>query len=131
MTKDEAVVLIFLSIYGFLLLIVAISALLSLIGNWRLFEKAGQKGWYALIPIYGGFIKHKITFGEEDKWLYFIGWALVIYYSYTQFCYVRAFGGSKGLAVLSLFFPGITTLILAFGKGYHDNVYHPVEHLVK
>lgn len=55
---------------------------------------------------------------------------IAIYYAYTHFCYVRAFGGSKGLAVLSLFFPGITTLILAFGKLYHEKNYHVVPHII-
>lgn len=117
-------------IYGFIFLILMISALLSLIGNWRLFQKAGQKGWYSLIPFYGGFVKHKITFGESDKWYYFIGWAIGLYYLYTQFCYVRAFGGSKGLAVLSLFFPGITTLILAFGRAFQEDNYRTVPHML-
>lgn len=101
MTEDELMGLVILSVYGIILIIVAISALLTVIGNWRLFEKAGQNGWYAIIPFYGGFIKHKITFG-----------------------------GSKGLAVLSLFFPGITTLILAFGKLYHEKNYHVVPHII-
>lgn len=130
MTEDELMGLVILSVYGIILIIIAISALLTVIGNWRLFEKAGQNGWYAIIPFYGGFIKHKITFGEANKWLYFISWVFAIYYAYTHFCYVRAFGGSKGLAVLSLFFPGITTLILAFDKLYHEKNYHVVPHII-
>ncbi len=49
---------------------------------------------------------------------------------YTQFCYVRAFGGSKGLVVLSLFFPGITTLILAFGRAFQEDNYRTVPHML-
>lgn len=131
MTNDEAGLYAVLAVYGFIFIIALISLLLAAIGNWRLFERADQPGWFALIPILGGFTKHKITFGEGNKWLYFIGWAFAIYYAYTQFCFVRAFGGSKGLAVLSLFFPGISTLILAFGKSYHENNYHPVDHMIR
>ncbi|VHH07081.1 hypothetical membrane associated protein [Streptococcus pyogenes] len=72
----------------------------------------------------------KITFGEDNKWFYFIGWVIAIYYYYVHFCYVRAFGGSKGLAVFGLFFPGIASLIVAFGKTYTTQECHPVPHLL-
>lgn len=129
MTEDQTTVLI-LGIYGIILAIFLLSALLCLIANWRLFKRAGYKGWYSLIPFYAGFVKHKITFGEDNKWFYFIGWVIAIYYYYIHFCYVRAFGGSKGLAVFGLFFPGIATLIIAFGKAYTAEEYHPVPHLL-
>ncbi|KHD45740.1 DUF5684 domain-containing protein [Streptococcus hongkongensis] len=130
MTEEEVTLVTIAGIYGFILLIVFLSALLMVIGNWRLFKKAGYEGWKSIIPIYGGFVKHKIAFGEENKWLYFIGWVLAIYYSYTHFCYLRAFGASKGLAVLGLFFPGIVTLVVAFGKLYSEGNYHTVNHIM-
>ncbi|EGJ27098.1 DUF5684 domain-containing protein [Streptococcus porcinus] len=130
MSQDEAVGYIFLAIYGVIFIIGMVSLVMSAIGNWRLFQKANQPGWFALIPILAGFTKHKITFGQENRWLYFIGWVISIYFYYTRFCFVRAFGGSRGLAVLSLFFPGVTTLILAFGKGYQHNTYQPILHFL-
>lgn len=130
MTEEKVAVYTMLGTYRFIIVILLLSALLSLIGNWRLFQKAGKEGWYALIPIYSGFIKHKITFGESNKWYYFIGWVIGAYYLYTHFCYVRAFGVSKGLAVLGLFFPGITTLMLAFGSGFQKDKYHAVSHIL-
>ncbi|VTS18489.1 DUF5684 domain-containing protein [Streptococcus pseudoporcinus] len=131
MTQDERVGLLILGIYGFIFILLIISFIMSAIGNWRLFQKANQPAWFAIIPILAGFTKHKITFGEDNKWLYFIGWVISIYFYYTRFCFVRAFGGPKGLAVLSLFFPGITTLILAFDKAYRNTSYQPILHFLK
>ncbi|AEF25764.1 DUF5684 domain-containing protein [Streptococcus parauberis] len=130
MTEDEYALVAIVGIYGIIFIIALISILLMVIGNWRLFKKAGQEGWKSIIPIYADFVKHEITFGPENKWLYFIGWVFPIYYSYTHFCYLRAFGASKGLAVLGLFFPGIVTLVVAFGKLYQEDNYHIVKHLM-
>lgn len=34
---------------------------LRIIANWKIFEKAGEKGWKSLIPIYCDYISYKIT----------------------------------------------------------------------
>ena len=40
--------------------------------EWILFERAGEPGWKVLIPFYDSFILHKIAFGEESKWYWFL-----------------------------------------------------------
>lgn len=40
--------------------------------EWILFERAGEPGWKVLIPFYDSFIRHKIAFGEESKWYWFL-----------------------------------------------------------
>ena len=68
MTEDEYALVAIVGIYGIIFIIALISILLMVIGNWRLFKKAGQEGWKSIIPIYADFVKHEITFGPENKW---------------------------------------------------------------
>ena len=47
--------------------------LISLIGAWRIFSKAGQPGWAILIPIYNMYVYTKVL--KRPKWwilLYFV-----------------------------------------------------------
>lgn len=114
MTEDQATILI-LGVYGIILAVFLLSALLCLIANWRLFKRAGYKGWYSLIPFYAGFVKHKITFGEDNKWFYFIGWVIAIYYYYVHFCYVK-------LNIINRRFP------LQSSQCYQRNMTHALQH---
>jgi len=52
-----------MSIYAILTILFTIS---SIIGLWKLFEKAGQKGWYVLIPMYNFYIWLKII--KKPMW---------------------------------------------------------------
>lgn len=40
-------------------------SILALVVHWKLFEKAGEEGWKALIPIYNLYILFKITWGAD------------------------------------------------------------------
>lgn len=39
--------------------------ILMIIATWKLFEKAGEPGWQALIPIYSSYIMFKITWKTQ------------------------------------------------------------------
>ena len=65
---------VFSMYYRVTMILVIFSLVWAVIANWKLFTVAGEVGWKCLIPVYGGFVKHKITFGEQNKWLYFVGW---------------------------------------------------------
>ena len=54
-------------LFFFLVYIVVI--VLYVAGMWKMFEKAGQKGWYALIPILNIYILVKLS-GKEMYWLF-------------------------------------------------------------
>jgi len=43
-------------------------AVLAVVGLWKIFVKAGQKGWYALIPILNWYVIIKLV-GREGWWL--------------------------------------------------------------
>jgi hypothetical protein len=83
---------------------------------WRVFTKAGQPGWAAIVPIYNMIVLCKI--GGKPGWWFLILW-LVIPLFLVCIGIARAFGKGTGfgigLALLSpIFFP-----LLAWG----DNRY--------
>ncbi len=43
---------------------------LMIIATWKLFEKAGEPGWQALIPIYSTYIQYKITWKTQYFFLF-------------------------------------------------------------
>ncbi len=57
-----------IAFYIFVYIIAAPFLLLALPGYWKLFEKAGRRGWEALIPIYSDYVMLKIS-GRPAWWL--------------------------------------------------------------
>ena len=53
---------------GFYFLYIAI-IIISSIGMWKCFEKAGEKGWKAIIPFYNSAILYKIS-GMNPNWVF-------------------------------------------------------------
>ena len=51
-----------------MILIFGVTVVLAVIGEWKLFEKAGEKGWKALIPFYSTYIHCKIV-GISPWWI--------------------------------------------------------------
>ena len=125
-----------------MLAISAICALIHLVCRWRIFTKAGEKGWKALIPFYNTYTEFAITWTGKQGILMMIALA-VSNYLYTAFAaehtliYLLAgilgvYGGVLGLIqthklsqsfghkfgfTLGLFFLNpIFMLMLAFGK---------------
>lgn len=46
-----------------------VALVLSLVFLWKIFEKAGEKGWEALIPVYNTYILFKIAWKEKYFWI--------------------------------------------------------------
>ena len=44
-------------------------AILMIIAQWRIFEKAGEKGWKAIIPVYNVYILFKIAWKKSWFWI--------------------------------------------------------------
>ena len=57
------------TMFGFVLVCVIIWYLLLVIASWKIFTKAGEKGWKSLIPIYNVYILYKISGLSFWKWL--------------------------------------------------------------
>ena len=59
------------AILGTLIVVTLIFYIITVIADWKIFEKAGEKGWKALIPIYNTYIMFKIV--DMKNWF----WALL------------------------------------------------------
>ena len=99
-------------------------AVIQIIAMWKIFSKAGEKGWKAIIPIYNMVILFKIS--GLSPWLIlvylasiipFVGWIAPIALN-AVFAYklAKSFGKDGAWAVGIYFLAPIFYMILAFGK---------------
>ena len=106
-----------LLIWGFVMLIVLAIAIVVIVAKWKLFEKAGEPGWSAIIPIYNLFQQVKITTGEYHLaivWLILIGVNTLC--SSTQgVCNAIANAGDGSLGFLALF--GLPFALIGMAAG--------------
>lgn len=100
------------------LIIILVLAVLAIIANWKLFEKAGEKGWKAIVPIYNLVILCRIsglsgwyTIALLIPYLNFLA-AIYLYYRLS-----KSFGKGIGMTILLLLYVGL--FILGFGKSQY------------
>ena len=89
---------------------------------WKVFTKAGQPGWGALIPIYNAYLLCKIA-GKPGWWvlLMFIPLVNIVITFLVALGVAAHFGRGAGFGVGLFFLPFIFYPILAFG----DSSYGP------
>ena len=114
-------------IMGMIWLVFIISVVI-LIANWKIFTKAGEKGWKALIPIYNTIVLFKIC--GITPWLILGYFAVVIpvigglvclgITIYTYFKLAQAFGEGAGFTVGLILLNSIFISILAFGNAEYQ-----------
>lgn len=89
---------------------------------WRLFEKAGQPGWAALIPFYNLYIMTKVI--DKPNWfiMFFIPLINIYYAIMLHFEMAKVFGkdASFGIGLFLLGF--IFYPLLAFGDAEYQGV---------
>lgn len=83
---------------------------------WKIFTKAGEPGWAAIVPIYNGIVLLKIA-GKPLWWiiLLFIPFVNIVIGIPVAIGLVRNFGKGGGFAVGLIFLPFIFYPILGFG----------------
>jgi hypothetical protein len=118
-----------------LLLSLAISVLM-IAAMWRLFSKAGQPGWAAIIPFYNTIVLLRVI-GKPWWWmlLTFIPVVNIVISVLVGLELAKSFGKGAGFGVLTFFFSIIFIPILAFGEAryvgpggrppYQDQPYSP------
>lgn len=99
-------------------------AILMIVAQWRIFTKAGEKGWKSLIPVYNIVILFKIS--GLSPWLIllyflagvpFIGGLITIVLTIVLMVKLgQSFGKSTGFIVGLILLSPIFELILAFDK---------------
>lgn len=87
---------------------------------WKIFEKAGQPGWGAIIPFYNYYLMTKMA--EKPGW-----WTILMIIPYVNFIFiiwvwnriVKRFGKSTGFTVGVILLGFIFIPILAFGDAQY------------
>ena len=104
----------------FYLVFIVMFALIIIV-YWKIFIKAGEKGWKALIPLYNAYIMFKIAFGKG--WYFFlmlipmVNFVIVLILWYKL---AKAFGKSNVFAVCNIFLSVFTLQIIAFDDSEYD-----------
>ncbi len=83
---------------------------------WKVFVKAGQPGWAAIIPIYNTYIMCKIA-GRSGWWVLLLCIPLVgvVFFIILMLDFAKSFGKGAGFAVGLILLGPIFFAILAFG----------------
>jgi hypothetical protein len=101
----------------FMIVMLALTALFF-VGFWKVFTKAGQPGWAALIPFYNAYILTKIA--GRPGW-----WVLMLMIPFVNIAFgillavdiAKAFGQGAAFGVVLLFLlSGVGYLVLGFGN---------------
>jgi hypothetical protein len=95
---------------------------LMIAATWKIFVKAGEPGWAAIIPIYNFIVLLKIA-GKPLWWiiLLFIPFVNLIILILVYVALARNFGKGAGFAIGLLLLPIIFFPLMAWG----DAQYHP------
>ncbi len=107
------------AIFGLIIIILTIIAL------WKVFEKAGQPGWKALIPIYNAVIMFRIA--NWSGWLVILTMIPLVNIVVMVIFNIRlakAFGRSVLFAIGLILVSPIFMLILAFDKSVFRGPYY-------
>lgn len=126
LTDAEAAGLIAI-IFGALLIPTLILIAIYVIANWKIFEKAGQPGWAAIIPIYNLIVMLDVQ--GRPKW--WVIWYLIPFVNYVSALvmfiiqcldYAKRFGKNGGFVAGLILLNPIFLLILAFGSAQYQGV---------
>ena len=136
MFKDPTLSGVF-AVFGFLIFIVLILALIVIIANWKIFTRHYKlPGWYSIIPFYGNYKQAQMTFGAKygiigiiasciggieaqvdtdgsGKIILYLGMLFTAVYTY----YIAdRLTNSTGVKLLAVFIPIIGYPVLAFSS---------------
>ena len=94
------------------------AAVLLVIGMWKMFKKAGQPGWAAIVPIYNGYILLKIA-GKPGWWLlgFLISPISIIVSIFVGIEVAKKFGKSEAFGAIACgLLGGIGYMILGYSS---------------
>jgi len=94
------------------------------IAMWKVFEKAGQPGWAAIIPIYNWYIMTKIA-GKPGWWvlMLLVPFVNIIFAIWLYNMISKSFGKDEGFTVGLVLLSFIFWAILGFGSAKYLGPY--------
>ena len=101
-----------------------IVGIIQIISLWKIFEKAGEQGWKAIIPIYNLYILLKIV-GKPGWWLilFFIPLVNLVFVIWTYNMLSKSFGKDEAYTVGLVLLSFIFLPLLAFGNAKYLGPY--------
>ncbi|HVW94618.1 MAG TPA: DUF5684 domain-containing protein [Mucilaginibacter sp.] len=106
-----------LAILSAILIPIIIVAVITIVGKWKVYEKAGKPGWAAIIPIYTWIVMLEIV-GKPIWWviLFFIPCVNIIFLIWTLNLISKSYGQSEGFTIGLILLGFIFWPILGFGS---------------
>ncbi|OJV55883.1 MAG: hypothetical protein BGO31_17500 [Bacteroidetes bacterium 43-16] len=98
---------------------------LMIASMWKIFEKAGEKGWKAIIPIYNLVVLLQIV-GKPDWWIVFmllVPIANIVFMIWTYNMLSKSFGKDEGFTVGLILLGIVFFPVLAFGDAEYQGPY--------
>lgn len=119
--SDEAVAIlgVILLVYAIVMIVAIVLGVMNIIALWKLYEKAGEPGWSAVVPVYNFVQMIKIATGEyKVLWAYLIMWGGYMVVSFIS----GVLGGimeamTDSSVLLSLFSLAMALIIMFMGIG--------------
>lgn len=114
-----------LTILAIIAIVSLVIFILQIVAKWKIFDKAGERGWAALVPFYSTYVLYKITWENGLFFLLsYIPCLNVIVTVMTNMKLSAVFGKNDGFAIgLSLlgfiFYP-----VLAFDSSEYDGPFY-------
>jgi len=123
MGYEEMYMDMFYSFFATYSVVISIIGILTIVAWWKIFDKAGEAGWIALIPVYREYTMFKIVYGSGWKflltWIPCVGFIFLIM---MNFKLAKAFGQESGFGFGLVFLNTIFVLILGFGSAEYVGV---------
>lgn len=90
-------------------------AVLAIVGMWKIFTKAGEPGWYSIIPIWNTIVMIKIV-GRPMWWflLLFVPIVNIVILVILMLDLSKVFGKGMGFTIGLILLPYIFMIILGF-----------------
>lgn len=105
---------------GFIWLISMVIAVVIIVGLWKVFTKAGEPGWAAIVPYYNYYILSKIAMDKGVIGMLLLAFVPPIGWIIVSVELAKAFGKGMGFAAGLIFFSPIFLLMLGFGDAQYQ-----------
>lgn len=108
-----------------LIFVVVTLALIALYftGLWFMFEKAGEKGWKAIVPFYNSYIEYELVWGSGWLFLFMlVPFAGLVFSAITFYKLGRVYGKGRLFCIGVILLPFIFVPIIGFGKSRYCGV---------
>lgn len=111
----------FVTYIGVVLVASSVGSILLIVALWKIFAKAGEPGWAAIVPIYNLYVLFKLIFGYGWFFLLLIVPGVnIVVMMILPFLLADTFGKGIGYGCGLLFLAPIFCLILAFGSAEYE-----------